>query len=111
MRQSTPASDAAHPTPEPAAPTTPASPDLQASLPVVLSALAKLTAGQWRMVRARLDDLPEQPGSVSAVLGDVAPILGASPRPWDGVERRSGEDRRQADTPPPPQQTPQKFAA
>ena len=56
--------------------------DLAHALPVVLGALAGLTAGQWRMVRARLDDLPEQPAAAHAVLADVAPLLGlAAPTP------------------------------
>lgn len=51
-------------------------PDLAAALPVVLQALATLTVGQWHMVRARLDDLPEQAQAVPGVLADVAPVLG-----------------------------------
>lgn len=48
---------------------------LRSALPVVLSAFAGLTPGQWRMVRARLDDLPGEPGTISEVLADVAKLL------------------------------------
>jgi hypothetical protein len=54
----------------------PGRPKLAEALPVVLNELAKLTPGQWRMVRARLDDLPEQPAAVPTVLADVGPVLG-----------------------------------
>lgn len=48
---------------------------LRSALPVVLSAFADLTPGQWRMVRARLDDLPGEPATVTDVLSDVAKLL------------------------------------
>ena len=48
------------------------------ALPVVLDALGSLTAGQWRMVRARLDDMPEHPEMRDDVASDVLPVLQAA---------------------------------
>jgi hypothetical protein len=62
--------------PTPAAAPASRPPSLDAALPVVLDAIARLSGGQWRMVRARLDDLPEQPGALRQVLADVAPVMG-----------------------------------
>lgn len=41
----------------------------------------------------------------------VTELLTAPPAPWDGVERRSGSDRRKSEAPPPVQETPGRFAA
>lgn len=61
---------------------------LEAALPVVLQALATLPLGRWRMVRARLDDLPEQPQAIDSVLADVGLLLGLAPVFSD--KRRTG---------------------
>ncbi len=48
---------------------------LEQALPVVLQAIGRLTDGQWRMVRARLDDMAGHPEMCDDVAADVAPLL------------------------------------
>lgn len=50
---------------------------LDQALPVVLKAIGGLTAGQWNMVRARLDDMPGHPEAREDVADDVLPLLQA----------------------------------
>lgn len=64
--------------PATAPPTQPTQISLADALPVVLDALGSLTAGQWRMVRARLDDMPEHPEMRDDVASDVLPVLQAA---------------------------------
>lgn len=64
--------------PTPSTQPAPAVLDLAAALPVVLDALGELTAGQWRMVRARLDHMPVHPEMRDDVASDVLPVLQAA---------------------------------
>jgi transcriptional regulator with XRE-family HTH domain len=64
---------------EPAKPYTNEHLPLEQALAVVLEALGVLTQGQWAMVRARLDALPEHPEAAADVAADVLPLL--QPRP------------------------------
>lgn len=52
-------------------------PALPAALAVVLEAVGGLTAGQWAMVRARLDSMPGHLEMRDDVAADVLPLLSA----------------------------------
>jgi len=59
---------------------------LQKAVVLVAAALGNLTTGQWKMVRARLDDLAGHPEAIDDVVGDVLPLL-AGPETPSGKQR------------------------
>jgi hypothetical protein len=94
--------------PAEAAPPAAVAPSLEQALPVVLGALRELPQEMRTEMSARWAALLLAPDSA-----ELARWLGQAlgERPWNGVNRRHGSERRQDDAPPPVQETPGRFAA
>lgn len=94
--------------PAEAPPPAAAAPSLEQALPVVLDALRDLPQDVRTEMSARWAALLLAPDSA-----ELANWLGQALRQqkWNGVNRRSGSDRRQDDAPLPAQQTAGPFAA
>lgn len=52
---------------------------VERALPTVLQSFGGLSAGQWTMVRARLDALPGHPEAWEDVAADITPMLLQAP--------------------------------
>lgn len=98
--------DSATPTAS-ALPATP--PTLEQALPVVLDALLATDEGKREELAQMLGWFLRT--GAPTYRTRVTELLTAPPAPWDGVERRSGSDRRKSEAPPPVQETPGRFAA